>query len=619
MVQAAQAAPPARKLWIDRPWVDLLIGCGGWSAPLLVVSYLLLDKDAQQWASVFYGLALVCNYPHYMATVHRAYARGEDRAQYRLFTYYLTGVLFVVALATHVRPVLLPWVFTTYVMWSPWHYTGQNFGLTMMFLRRAGAEVTPQERRLVRIAFVASYVMLLAAFNLGRSPDALVLSLGVPQAIALAIEIAAGAVFVGAGALALVPIARRIRGGRGALLPAATLYVTQACWFVVPIAISWAQSVPAPQTRYSSGILAVMHSAQYLWITRHYAQRDTARRTAGAGHWSNVSYWGTLVVGGVALFLPGPWLASYVGHFDFTSSMLIVTAIVNIHHFMLDGVVWKLRDPRVAQALVESDRPVVGTAQPSTRVWGRRVAVWITRPVVVGVLLTLAALDQWRYALAQRDADREALETASVLNPYDGSVHIKLARAAIATGDIVSAERALREAIGANPHDLGPYRSLERFLIQSGRYDEAYAHCRLILDHWPDDPDTLVNAGVLAYRLNDPKSAETWWTKALAQDATLRDVHLYLAELIDATGRPQDALPHYQQYLQLVAQQSSPDAPPDPRQTARVVIKFADALATTGQTDAATSQYDLAERIARQAGLSDVEALARQHKQPHAP
>jgi Flp pilus assembly protein TadD len=578
MVHAAQAAPPqARRLWIDRPWVDLLIGCGGWSAPLLIVSYLLLDKDAQRWASVFYGLALVCNYPHYMATVHRAYARGEDRAQYRLFTFYLTGLLLIVAAAAHVRPVLLPWLFTIYVMWSPWHYTGQNFGLTMMFLRRAGANVTPLERRWLRISFVASYVMLLAAFNSGDSLDPLVLSLGVPRTIALAIEIAAGVLFLGAGALALVPIARRI--DVAAMLPAATLCVTQACWFVIPIAMTWASAVPAPQTRYSSGILAVMHSAQYLWITRHYAQRDHARRSAT--HWSNLSYWGTLVIGGVALFLPGPWLASYVGHFDFTSSMLIVTAIVNIHHFMLDGVVWKLRDPRVSQALVDGAAPAEATLSKAGRA-GKTVAIWITRPVVVAVLITLAALDQWRYTLAQRDTDPNALETASELNPYDGSVHLKLAR----------------------------------FLIESGRYEDAYARCQLILAQRPNDVDTLVNAGVLAYRLNDPKAAETWWTRAVTQDATLREVHLYLAELIDAAGRTRDALPHYERYLELLTQQSSPTSPPDARKTALVLVKFADALSTTGKTQAAASQYDLAIRIAQQSGQSDVETLARQHKQP---
>jgi len=214
--------PRAPRLWVDRPWIDLLIGCGGWSAPLLIISYLLLDNDARRWASVFYGLALVCNYPHYMATVHRAYARGDDRTQYRLFTYYATGLLLIVALAVHVRPVLLPWLFTIYVMWSPWHYTGQNFGLAMMFLRRAGANVSTRERQRLRIAFVASYVMLLAAFNGGASQDPLVLSLGLPSGIALALEIAAGAVFLVSGVLALYPIAARMER-RADLLPAVTL------------------------------------------------------------------------------------------------------------------------------------------------------------------------------------------------------------------------------------------------------------------------------------------------------------------------------------------------------------------------------------------------------------
>jgi hypothetical protein len=573
-------------LWVDRPWVDLLIGCGGWSAPLLLVSYLLLAQDAMRWASVFYGLALVCNYPHYMATIHRAYGRRDDRAQYRLFTHYLTAGLLLVALAAHVRVELLPWLFTVYVMWSPWHYTGQNFGLAMMFLRRAGANVSPIERRRLRIAFVASYVMLLAAFNNGASQDPLVLSLALPRQVALALEIAAGVTFLGAGVWALYPLAAAVPGAgagrierRMMLLPAVTLYITQACWFVIPIALTWISAVPAPQTRYSSGILAVMHSAQYLWITQHYARRANAS-------WSGRAYWATLIVGGIALFLPGPWLASYVGRFDFTSSMLIVTAIVNIHHFMIDGVVWKLRDPRVAQTLVGSaSKTATPTLTPTptltntAKTWGRSMIVSATRPVVVTVLLALAALDQWRYGLAQRDADRSALEAASALNPYDGAIHVKLAKAT----------------------------------IESGEFQTAYAHCLAVLDRSPHDVPILVNAGVLAYKLHDTAAAERWWTRALALDPDLREVQLYLAELIDSTGRAADALPHYQRYLELVARPSAGDDHPDPRKVALVVMKFADALARTGRTRDAASQYELAIQIARQNGQTDIETLASEH------
>ncbi len=605
---------------MDRPWIDLLIGCGGWSAPLLIISYLLLDNQAQRWAIVFYALALVCNYPHYMATVHRAYARRDDRARYRLFTTYVTGLLLVIAAVVHVRGELLPWLFTVYVMWSPWHYTGQNFGLSMMFLRRAGAEIPTRQRQQLRVAFVASYVMLLAAFNQGASEDPLVLSLGLPNTIALPIQIVAGVVFVVFGALALWTIATRSRPRpqpAPRMLPAITLYFTQACWFVIPVALTWTSAIAAPQTRYSSGILAVMHSAQYLWITQHYARRAADAR--GSASWSHWAYWGTLIVGGVALFLPGPWLASYIGHFDFSSSMLIVTAIVNIHHFILDGVVWKLRDPRVAQALVETDGQRPTSPAPATqaaapmRSHARGLLLTLTKPAAICSLLALAALDQWRYTLASSDADRDALETASVLNPYDGSIHLKLARAASRNGDAVAAERALRDAIATNPHDAAAHRSLLRFLIDSGRLPEAYTQSRTITEHWPDDVDTLVNAGVLAWRLNDTKAAEEWWTRALARNPRLMQVHLYLAELVDNAARPADALRHYQRYLELVVQQPK-DTQPTPREVALVLIKFADALNATGQHDDATKQYTLAEKIAAQAGLTDVEALARDHK-----
>ena len=73
-----------------------------------------------------------------------------------------------------------------------------------------------------------------------------------------------------------------------------------------------------------------------------------------ARNWRPLAYFGVLVVGGIALFVPGPWLASRVFHHDFTASFLIFTALVNIHHFILDGAIWKLRDGRIASLLLNS-------------------------------------------------------------------------------------------------------------------------------------------------------------------------------------------------------------------------------------------------------------------------
>ena len=454
---ASRPMPATPAIWIDRPWIDLLIGCGGWSIPLLLVAYTLIERDIPRWSALFYGLALVCNYPHYMATVYRAYGR-DDRGSHRLYTHYLTAALVAIGLAAHARVALVPWLFTAYVMWSPWHYSGQNFGLSMMFLRRAGLDVSPDERQRLHLGFIASYVMLLAAFNEGASPDPLVLSIGLPTVAARVIELGAAIVFALAGLTVFVPLARRATAA--SLIAPLTLFSTQALWFVVPVATGWAATLSAPQTRYSSGMLAVMHSAQYLWITRYFARRD-AERGPHPARWNGRAYWGTLIVGGLALFLPIPWLASYGWHVDFTTSVLIVAAVVNLHHFMIDGVVWKLRHQRVGQVLVgghvgppqtDVSGPLRSGPASEPRTWFARS--W--RVAAVGVLVALAAIDQWRYQLAVGRADPESLTAATRLNPYDSPAFLRLAQAAGETGDTATAETALRRAAEANPQASGP-------------------------------------------------------------------------------------------------------------------------------------------------------------------
>ncbi len=149
-------------------------------------------------------------------------------------------------------------------------------------------------------------------------------------------------------------------------------------------------------------------------------------------------------------------------------------------------------------------------------------------------------MDQWRYVLAlggAEGADRGALERASALNPFDSAVQLRLASAARLSGDEAAVERDLRRAVAVGSHSPAPYHALERFLIESGRWQDAYAHCQLLLERWPREVDTIVNAGVLAQKLNDPAAAERWWRRALDADDSLRHVHLYLAELLDGRSR----------------------------------------------------------------------------------
>jgi tetratricopeptide (TPR) repeat protein len=570
------AAP--RSPWIARPWVDLVIGCGGWSVPLLALAYFMPRSADRQWAAMFYTLALVANYPHYMATVYRAYGRA-DVGRHQLYTVWATLGLIALGALAHLQVWLIPWLFTAYIFWSPWHYTGQNYGLLLMFARRGGLEVSDATRRSLRLAFVASYIMLLAAFNEGATEDPLVLSLGLPSSITRGIGAIGLAVFLVAGVWAMLTVTRR--SPWRSLVAPVTLYVTQGLWFVAPTAISWVTAVAIPQTRYSAGVLALMHSAQYLWITQYFAKREQ-----GAA-WRAGRYWLAVIAGGAALFLPIPWLASYAAHMDFTASMLVVTAIVNIHHFMIDGVVWKLRDTRVAKTLTPTSlaapassrqagpAPLAASSQPASTKLAQQAKSGLAAAAVLA-LAALAAIDQWRYRLVLNADDASSLQAAVALNPFDESAQARLLTA----------------------------------LIESGRSEDARAHLERAMARRPDDLDAFVNAGVLARREGRTADAERYWRAAVAKAPSASHVHLYLAELLDEANRSADALPHYRAYLERVVEQRQ-TVRPDPRVVIPVILKFGDALARTGDPVSARAQYALAAHMAAQTGQPDLGAEAR--------
>jgi tetratricopeptide (TPR) repeat protein len=534
MTAASDRSPQAR--WLYNPWIDLIVGCAAWSAPLLVLSGRALETDARSWSVLFYALALVFNYPHYMATVYRAYHTRSEFARYRIFTLHLSALLALVGIASHVWGAIVPWIFTLYITWSPWHYTGQNFGLLMMYARRNGASPTALERRALYVSFLSSYLLLFVGFHTGPSADPMIRSLGLPLLFSELARITLLLFFLLPGFFGLARLALRVPVS--AMLAPLTLFATQFMWFVAPALIEWVSDVQVSQARYSSGVLAIMHSAQYLWVTSYYARREAEAESNGV--WRPWEYAGTLVAGGIALFVPGPWLASYVFRSDFTTSVLVFTAIVNIHHFILDGAIWKLRDTRIAALLIESQQRAASGAIETGRLmhgiaaWlvSRRPAARLVRGAALAALVAWAALDQARYVFATSDESLPALERAASLNPYDAAL-------------------------------LG---RRERLLVASGRQQEAYDLYAAYLVNRPDDADALARIGVLAFQLGRHDEAIARWRAALAANPAQPAARRFLAQVwsnsadkFESEGRNDEAAQAYREALTL--DQGLGDAP----------------------------------------------------------
>ncbi len=601
--------------WIYNPWVDLIVGCGAWSAPLLMVSYWTIASNTRAWAVAFYALALFFNYPHYMATIYRAYHRAEDFQKYRIFTVHTTALILLTLLLSHFWVQLLPWLFTIYITWSPWHYSGQNYGLFMMFARRAGADPDKGTRQALYGAFIASYLMLFLGFHTGHSTDSLFISLGIPATVSRWEQLVLGAGFLALSACGLVRLARQTGWRR--LLPSLTLFSSQVLWFVVPAAIVLLRRLEIPQTRYSSGVLAVMHSAQYLWITSYYAGREASGDDAKTeGNWRPLAYFGVLIVGGIALFVPGPWLASRVLHHDFSASFLIFTSLVNLHHFILDGAIWKLRDGRIAALLLNSKERVAsamagagGRFEAAWR-WVTGASVGAARLRVSAALLLLmwGTVDQARHYLSLRSDDLSDLKRAAALDSFDSQLQMRLGRRQLEEGNAEEAEAAWKRAIAANPADPAPRQALLKFLLGQKRFDEAFTLTEASLKYAPKDANLLVDRGLLALQRGHADEALADWERALKADPNESVAHLYLAHELDREGKAQSAAVHYRSFLDKIAQQ--PEARPAPDVLIGIVLRMAECQVGSSQPEAAVKSYQMAERLAQQTGQAKLESIA---------
>jgi len=564
----------------------------------------------------FYFLALLCNYPHFMATVYRAYHTSTEFEKYRIFTVHIALLLGLAGIVAHVWYPLLPWIFTLYICWSPWHYTGQNFGLLMMFARRSGLAPSPTERNAIHLSFMASFLLLMLSFHTGSSGDVLILSLGLPASVTLPARTVLALFFVGASGWALVSMARR--SSLRAILAPLTLAVTQFLWFLLPAVIELFSGHEVPQTRYSSGVLAMLHSAQYLWITSFYQEREARER--GDANWRFSRYLLTLVAGGIALFIPGPWIASRILHADFAASFLTFTAFVNIHHFILDGALWKLRDSRVAAFLLNTNEKTQGAESPERGVL-QSAAHWLTgsapaarglRIATCGLLLLWAAMDQLHFYWSSEADSLQALERAAKLNPDDSSVQIRLARLQRLAGKRDASLAAFQRAASISPGSFPQQEAYARGLIEAGRETEASRQYRKMLDHWPRNTDALVNYGLLAQRQGHGDEAIDSWQRAVDIDPGQANAQLYLAQALDRRDEAQAAARHYRAYLQIVASHRDEHR----NETASVLaalIKVADAGAAANQQDEAFEGYNAAIQFAEKANAKTLESLALVH------
>jgi tetratricopeptide (TPR) repeat protein len=537
--------------WLFGSIPDLFLGAG--LLYLLIASSLIAwgggarETISPAWIAF---LILIVSGSHYGGTLLRVYEHAAERRTYRLFILYGTIVMFVALVGALYSPVVGSALITLYLTWSPWHYTGQNYGISVMFLRRRGVDITPVAKRLLHASFILSFFSVFLTMHIegsGGGVDPLgysasnagayqFVSIALPSVLRTVLMPVVGLAYVATliGALTLLV---RAAGAR-AVGPTALLMLTQAVWFSIPYMGSYfeiAANIPALNAIDVQGFqfyfvwVALGHAAQYLWITTYYARVDTRWRGYGR-YFSKVFIFGNAAwAGPVVLFGP-----ETLGRLDFNFGLaMCVAAAVNLHHFMLDGVIWKLRNPKLAAVLLRGQRASHDIEPPThLAIWVRRSAWSIAILFCLAKVLPEIDLDH-RFPTALQSKDYQTAESildrAATYGRDSSILRMHLAKAISQTRNPARSIPNYRRSLELHPHAPG-FVGLGELSEKIRGVDQALIVWKDGLEKFPDDFDLIRHVASGYLKINRPDLALPYLERAVAMHPEDEQARIALAE-----------------------------------------------------------------------------------------
>jgi hypothetical protein len=347
------ATPRAAGVDWGRPFVghafDYLVIGGGLS--LLLTLY--LRAGGQRSLSGFLEqhlglLVLLSNSTHFAASTVRLYTKPGSFTDLRFLTMGLPLVTLAVLTAAIAAPAGMGrHLLALYFTWSPYHYAAQAYGLAMMYCYRSGGTWTDDRKRWIRAAcllpFVYAFLNVRSAGVEWFLPESLIAAPWFDAARSGILPI------LGFFSYAL-PVALFVWFGRGfgPRLPFISLLViaSNSVWWIALTfvdAFVWA---------------TVFHGLQYLAIVSIFHVRERLREPSNRTPWWThaARFYAACLLLGFLLFQVWPNFYAFLG-FGFVESLLLVVAVVNIHHFVVDAYIWRLRR--------DSNFAVVSPALPS--------------------------------------------------------------------------------------------------------------------------------------------------------------------------------------------------------------------------------------------------------------
>ncbi|REJ66821.1 MAG: hypothetical protein DWQ31_13485 [Planctomycetota bacterium] len=333
------------------PLFDYLVIGGGISLIATIVIWQSGRSDIVPMAVVPLIL-LLSNSAHFAASTVRLYTkRGSFEALPFLTMAFPCVCLLLIALCLAWPLRLGMNLQSLYLTWSPYHYAAQAYGLAVMYAYRSGCLLTTSDKRLLfwcamipflRMFFCIQDTVLGADIGLAWIAPSSLYRLFEPYQAGLDRML-----LIAACAAPLVLLIKTWRSSSGAIpMISLLMLVTNTVWFFAlePInAFVWA---------------TVFHGLQYLAIVVIFHVRDRlSEPTNRHGKlYHALWFYGWCVLLAYALFFCLPQAYQMLG-FGVDESVWVVIAAINVHHFIVDGYIWRLKKGDSNRQVVDSSAP----------------------------------------------------------------------------------------------------------------------------------------------------------------------------------------------------------------------------------------------------------------------
>ena len=338
-----------RRYYFVSPWIDATF-VGGLSIVFWIVLAVAFPHTGPTpaWAiTSSTALLWVCNWPHFSATSYRLYSNRENIRQYP-FTAWLAPVLVAGGVVgSFLSPsVVAPYFVKVFAIWSPYHFSGQTVGVTLIYSRRCGLKYDQTLRLALSALVYSTFLKGVVYSEIGTAGGSYYgvayPGLGLPSWTQYVVNTILGFSIVAFLYLLWEAVrAQKVQFNWMVLIPP----TAQFFWFVLGFKIiAFREFVP------------FFHCLQYLLVAWAMQLVESGERTPALkqGFFVKESVrWGVLnVVGGAALFWMLPRICAYSSGATLAFSLAILTSAAQIHHFFVDGVIWKLRRATTAQPLM---------------------------------------------------------------------------------------------------------------------------------------------------------------------------------------------------------------------------------------------------------------------------